>query len=132
MPSDPIPPLVPAYPAVTQVPQGSTASMKNLVIIVHGLYAASLITGFTSIVGLIIAYMKRPEAAGTIYESHLTYAIRTFWIGLIAGGISFVLMFVLIGIPMLVAVGIWFIVRIVRALLAVLDDKPIAKPAGWF
>jgi uncharacterized membrane protein len=130
-PAQPRAPLPPAYPVPLQAPN-SQASLRNLVIVVHGLYAASLITGFTSIVGLIIAYIKRPETVGTIYESHMTYAIRTFWIGFIAGAVSFFLVFLLIGIPMLIAIGIWFIVRIVRALLAILDDKPIAKPLGWF
>jgi uncharacterized membrane protein len=60
----------------------ANARIRTLVLVVDILYAANLFVWFTSIVGVVIAYMKRGDAAGTIYESHMTYAIRTFWIGL--------------------------------------------------
>ena len=75
---------------------------------VHGLYAASLILGITSIIGVVIAYMKRNEAAGTIYASHLDYAIRTFWIGLAMGLAGFILSFLIIGVPVLMFTVVWF------------------------
>jgi len=50
-------------------------------IIVWGCNAVSYFTlGGASIIGLIIAYVKRSDLRGTIYESHMTSAIRTFWI----------------------------------------------------
>ncbi len=105
---------------------------RTLAYVVHGLYAASFITGFTAIVGVVIAYMKRAEAAGTIYESHFAYAIRTFWIGLAMSLAGFVLCFLLIGFLVLALVAVWFIVRIVRPILALSEDRPVNNPTGFF
>ena len=105
---------------------------RTLAYVVHGLYAASFVTGFTTIIGVVIAYMKRAEAAGTIYESHFTYAIRTFWIGLAMSLVGFALCFLLIGFLVLPLVAVWFIVRIVRAILALTEDRPVANPTGFF
>jgi hypothetical protein len=57
--------------------------VKSWTLIVWGLYLASFFgLATTQIIGLIIAYVKRRDAAGTPFESHMIYAIRTFWIGL--------------------------------------------------
>jgi uncharacterized membrane protein len=105
---------------------------RNLALIVHGCYAAALLLGVTSIVGVVIAYMKAAEVAGTIYESHLAYAIRTFWIGLAMGLVGLVLSFLLIGLPILLFAGVWYIIRVVRALLAWNERKPIDNPSRFF
>ena len=86
----------------------------------------------TIIAGLIIAYMKRPQFAGTPYESHMTSAIRTFWIALIGGIVSIALIVVIVGIPLLIALAIWTIFRCVRGLVRAINDQPIEDPAGWW
>ena len=58
---------------------------RNWTMAVWLLYLGGHITVITVIAGLIIAYMKREQFAGTPYESHMTSAIRTFWIALIGG-----------------------------------------------
>ncbi|MEL7691746.1 hypothetical protein [Citromicrobium bathyomarinum] len=51
-------------------------------VIVAILYLATLFTGFTILVGLILAYVWRGEEGTTAWEeTHFTYLIRTFWIG---------------------------------------------------
>ena len=53
--------------------------MTSQTLIVWGLYLASFFSlATTQIIGLIIAYVKRSDAAGTPFESHMIYAIRTF------------------------------------------------------
>lgn len=104
---------------------------RNWTIAVWLLYLGGHITMITIIAGLVIAYMKRPQFAGSIYESHMTSAIRTFWIALIAGIISTVLVFVLVGIPMLIALVIWTIFRCVRGLVRAINGQPIENPTGW-
>ena len=37
-----------------------------------------------------------------------------------------------IGLLILLLVGVWFIVRVVRAFLSVMDNKPIANPSRFF
>ncbi len=105
---------------------------RNYAVIVHACYAAALLVGITSIVGVVIAYLKRPDTAGTIYESHLDYAIRTFWIGLAMGVAGFILTFVFVGVFLLLFTAVWYIIRVVRAFLAWADQKPIADPKRFF
>jgi uncharacterized membrane protein len=104
---------------------------RNWTIAVWLLYIGSYITVISIIAGLIIAYMKRPQFAGTPYESHMTSAIRTFWIGLIGGIVFTALSFVLIGIPLLIALVIWLIFRNVRGLVRAINGQPIDNPEGW-
>jgi uncharacterized membrane protein len=57
----------------------------------YGIYAlfavlqfsfASMVAGSGALlVAVGFAYLKKKEAAGTPFESHLTWLIRTFWIG---------------------------------------------------
>lgn len=107
------------------------ADPRTWAIIVWVLYLASGITGISAIVGLIIAYVKRADLASTPYGSHMTYAIRTFWIGLIGVIVGGVLTFVLIGIVVLIAVGVWMLYRSIRGLIVALDGRAIDNPEGW-
>jgi uncharacterized membrane protein len=101
-------------------------------IIVWVLFIASYFTlTITSIVALIIAYVKRGDFAGTPFESHMTSAIRTFWISLIVGIIGFVLAFVGIGFVILGLLALWQLFRVIRGLVRALDGDPIADPTGW-
>jgi uncharacterized membrane protein len=105
---------------------------KTWAMIVWGLYIAAYFTAFiTAIVGLVIAYVKRGELAGTPYESHMTSAIRTFWISLIVGVIGTILLVVGIGFIVLAALCVWHIFRIIRGMVRAVDGRPIDDPAGW-
>jgi uncharacterized membrane protein len=106
-------------------------SPKTWAIIVWALYLLSGVTGLTCIAGLIVAYLKRSDLAGTPYESHMIYAIRTFWIGLLIGVIGVILIFVVIGVPVLIALAIWSIYRMVRGLVCALDGRAISNPKSW-
>ena len=105
---------------------------KTWAMVVWGLYIASYFTAFiTAVVGLIIAYVKRDELAGTPFESHMTSAIRTFWISLIVGVIGTVLLIVGIGFIILAALFVWHIFRIIRGMVRAVDGRPIDNPTGW-
>jgi len=106
-------------------------SPKTWAIIVWALYLLSGVTGITAIVALIIAYMKRGDLVGTPFESHMTYAIRTFWIGLLGVVIGIVLSFVLVGFLVLVLVAVWMLYRMIRGLICALDGRAIINPQGW-
>jgi uncharacterized membrane protein len=101
------------------------ASLKQLTMVTYILYALSAFTGVTAIVAIVINYVKREDAAGTVYESHFTWQIRTFWWSLLWAVIGMALSFVLIGIPILIADGIWVIYRIVKGFLYWNDGKPM-------
>jgi len=55
------------------------ASLKTITTVVYALQALSFAFGVTALVGLIINYVKRDDVAGTLYESHFNWQIRTFW-----------------------------------------------------
>jgi uncharacterized membrane protein len=84
----------------------------------------AFLTGWPSIIAVILNYVKRSEARGTWLESHFRWQIRTFWFGLL--WISLCVFFVLatLGIGILIAwipiafVSLWFIYRIVRGWMA--------------
>jgi uncharacterized membrane protein len=112
---------------VTAAPVGADklASLKQLTLVCYILYALSWFTGVTGVVAIIINYLKREETAGTIYESHFTWQIRTFWWGLLWAVIGFVTMFVLVGFVVLAVAAIWSIYRIVKGFLNWNDGKPM-------
>ncbi|TIV06568.1 MAG: hypothetical protein E5V94_12120, partial [Mesorhizobium sp.] len=60
-------------------------------LVIYILYLAGLVIGITGIVGIVLAYINRGKAGGFV-ESHYTFLIRTFWIGLLYALISVVLM----------------------------------------
>jgi uncharacterized membrane protein len=111
----------------------STDSNQRIwTIVIWALYLASYFTfSFTGIIGLIIAYTKRGDLADTPFASHLTSAIRTFWISLIIGVAGLVLSFVGIGVVVLILLSLWYLFRVVRGLVRAIDGKTITDPEGW-
>jgi uncharacterized membrane protein len=97
--------------------------------IIYYLYLASIVVGVTAIVGVIMAYMNR--SAGDWLDTHYTYQIRTFWIGLLYGLIGAVLTMVVIGIAVLIAVVVWWIVRCVKGLKLAGAKQPVPDPNTW-
>ncbi|HEV2561983.1 MAG TPA: DUF4870 domain-containing protein [Rhizomicrobium sp.] len=99
-------------------------SLRTTSIIVYLLYLAALVNGVTAIIGVVLAYVKRDDARGTIYEGHFTNAIETFWIFLIGMLIAVPLCFILIGIPLVVAIYVWVLYRTIKGIVRAIDGKP--------
>lgn len=100
-------------------------SLRNLTQAVYILYALSYFTGITAIVGIVINYVKKDDVAGTWLESHFRWQIRTFWFGLLWAILGGIMIFVLIGFPILFANFCWIIYRIVKGWLNLNDNKPM-------
>lgn len=98
--------------------------------VIYILYLAGLVIGVSGIVGIIIAYINRGKTGGWL-ESHYTFLIRTFWIGLLYGLVSVVLTFVLVGIVLMFATAVWFIARCILGLQALGRNEPIKQPESW-
>lgn len=92
------------------------------------LFAASYLTGITGIIGVVLCYVWRGEPHEPWEATHYTYHIRTFWIGLIAGIIGFILMIVLVGFLVLALVGVWFLVRTILSLINAQKRAPMPNP----
>ena len=93
----------------------------------------AFLAGWPSIIGVIINYVKRSEAAGTYLESHFTWQIRTFWFAFLWAMVGVVPFVTLIGIPVAwgiwVATGLWVVYRIVRGWIALVNHQAMPVPA---
>ena len=102
------------------------ASLKQITLVVYVLQALGYLTGgLTAIVAIVINYIKKDEVAGTLFESHFRWQIRTFWWGLVWGIVGFVLMFVVIGFAVWFAAWIWMIYRVVKGWLKLTENQEV-------
>jgi uncharacterized membrane protein len=91
----------------------------------------AFLTGWPSIIAVILNYVKVGEVRGTWLESHFRWQIRTFWYGLLWVGLCIMFVVLTFGIGILIAwlplafVGLWFIYRIARGWLALRDGRPM-------
>ncbi len=89
----------------------------------------AFLTGWPSIIAVIVNYVKRAEVRGTWLESHFRWQIRTFWYGLLWVVLCVLFVVLTFGIGIVIAwlplaiVGIWFVYRIARGWLALRDGR---------
>lgn len=104
--------------------------LKTIAQIVYACEALSYFFGITAIVGIIINYLRRDEAKDTWLESHFTWQIRTFWIGLGVAIVGCVLTVILIGFLILAPNLVWMIFRVVKGWLLLQENKPVPNCTG--
>jgi len=101
---------------------------------ITGLMSAALVvtaflTGWPSIIAVIMNYVKRSEAAGTFLDSHFSWQLRTFWFALLWVVIGWLMIVTIIGavigVPILLGVGVWVLYRIARGWINLADRKPM-------
>jgi uncharacterized membrane protein len=120
-------PTLPTTPVAP--PQGTDSTTTAQV--VYGLYLASLLLGFTSIIGVIVAYVYRGEAQEWL-KAHYTLQIRTFWIGLLYSFAAGLLSLVGIGLILIPVVLVWLIVRCVKGFQYLGKRQPYPNVDTWF
>jgi uncharacterized membrane protein len=131
-------------PPQPQAPANS--GLRSLAMICYVLYLVAWLNGFTALIGVIIAYVKRSDAAGTVWQSHFQNLITVFWItlivfvlGLATWPIAFGAIFaqdgfvwpppamawlpLLFGLLVFPVFAIWFLYRMIRGLLRASDDS---------
>ncbi len=101
---------------------------------VSGLLSPALIitaflTGWPSIIALIMSYIWRDDAVGTYLATHFDWLIGTFWIALVWLIIGWILIAtvigMVIGIPMLLIIGVWVLYRLLKGLFALNDRRHV-------
>lgn len=102
----------------------------TIALVVYALYLASFVVGFTSVIGVIIAYVYRGKGPAWLDE-HYRYQVRTFWIGLLYASISTLLTLILVGFPMLLALAVWFIVRCVKGFKGLQEKRAPTNVNSW-
>jgi len=118
-------------------PQG----LVTLTHVIYGLHAFSaladlfgaafvvtaFLSGWPSILAVVLNYVKRGETRGTYIESHFRWQIRTFWFALLWVLVAVLLGLTFIGLPVAYAIavlaGLWVLYRIVRGWLRLTSEK---------
>jgi uncharacterized membrane protein len=127
----------------------SGAPREGLVTLAHAIYAlhafsavtglvgaativGAFLTGWPSIIAVILNYAKRADVRGSYLESHFSWQIRTFWYAffwvLIGGALFLTVVGIPIGIAIFIAISLWILYRIVRGWLALLERKAMPVP----
>ena len=119
--------------------------LVTLAHVIYGLHAFSALTGllspamivtaflsgWPSIIAVILNYVKRAEVRGTWLDSHFSWQIRTFWFALLYLAVGAVAFITMIGIPVALvlwfATGIWVLYRIIRGWLALSSQKVLPQ-----
>jgi uncharacterized membrane protein len=106
-------------------------SNSQLALIVYILYLAGYLTGgVTSVIGVIVAHVQVGNA-DPLLASHYRFQIRTFWIGLLYIVVGCILVWVLIGFLVFLWWFVWSLVRNIKGILALNENRPIADPGSW-
>ena len=107
--------------------------LRKVALLDYLLHIAGLLlsAGVLSVVALIINYIKRDDATGTIYRSHMDWMIATFWWTLFWVVVAFVpsLLLTMVTFGLLswlfLVPCLWFLYRMVKGLLRLVDARPI-------
>lgn len=122
----------PETPPPATKPQGTEAARgTDMLLVTYICYLISIVFGITAILGVVIAYLQRGEVSGTWRESHYTWLIRTFWMGILFMAVSITLMVVGIGVLLAFATLVWFIIRLVKGWMRYSKEQPVENVESW-
>lgn len=128
------------YESHTLAPPDSLIKVSHVIYGLHALtvvtglmtpafIVTAFITGWPSLIAVVLSYVKRGEARGTFLESHFRWQIRTFWFALLWLLVALLLAFTLIGIPLAFVLaacaGVWVLYRVVRGWLNLNERRPL-------
>ncbi|CAM3294496.1 membrane protein [Cupriavidus taiwanensis] len=119
------------YTGQVTTPSGEQlGSLRKLLHILYALYAIFWLTGgITALIAIVIDYVKRDDARGSLYASHFAWQIRSFWWSVVWGVLGGVLFATVVLMPLAFAVwgvlSLWMLYRIVKGWLYLNDSKPM-------
>lgn len=114
---------------MSQPPFEIHRDQKLIAGITYALHALGILgTVVPVIVAIVVNYIKADDSL-PLYQLHHRWMIRTFWWGLLWAVVGTALIIVLIGWAILFVVFVWWIYRLVKGFLALMDDRPV-YPAG--
>lgn len=119
----------PGLVTITHVMYGLHAFSAITGLMSAALVVTAFLTGWPSIIAVIMNYVKRSEAAGTFLDSHFSWQLRTFWFALLWVVIGWLMIVTIIGavigVPILLGVGVWVLYRIARGWINLANRKPM-------
>jgi uncharacterized membrane protein len=102
----------------------SVRSESTVAWIAYFLHLIGAVAGLTSIVGLILNYVRRNQY-GDPLVSHHHYMIRSFWWGLLWLALGIVTTPIFIGWAICGIAWVWYVYRHVRGMIALANDEPM-------
>ncbi|MEE8288307.1 MAG: hypothetical protein V3R25_02720 [Nitrosomonadaceae bacterium] len=123
---------------ISIVPQDNLVRLTHVIYALHALSVmmgflgsafiiTTFLTGWPSIIAVIINYIKRGNVYDTYLDSHFGWQIRTFWFALLWMTIAAILFITVIGIVLAyiiaVGAGIWISYRIIRGWIALNEGR---------
>ena len=102
-------------------------NLKKYTFTVYILQALSFVLLVTAVIGIIINYVKDEDVQGTWLESHIEWQKNTFWYGLLWIVLGVLTSFILIGYVVLSVTLVWFIYRIAKGWIYLVDGKELYR-----
>ena len=123
----------PSLITATLVVYGLFGAAAVIAIASHGFPPFAPLLGIAGIIAIIVAYVKRGDAAGSWLASHYRWLIRTFWFSLLWGliglalflALALVLVGFIVGPVIWIGTSIWVLYRLIRGYLLFKDSEPI-------
>ena len=121
-------------------PQVNLVLLTNIIYALHALsiimvligsafVITTFLTGWPSIIAIIINYTKRNDVRGTYLDSHFNWQIRTFWFAFLWLIFAVILFITVLGIVLsyiiTIGAGIWIAYRIIRGWLVLNEGRPM-------
>jgi uncharacterized membrane protein len=133
----------------THSPVRSETNLRSLVIVGYILFLLAMANGLTAVAGVLLAYIKRDDARGTVWFSHFENMIVVFWVMLLGAFAALALHLLLfpislglllsgqfvwpavslLSLPVLLTLAIWpilfvwFLYRMIRGLVRASDNR---------
>ena len=122
--------------------------MVKLTHVMYGMHAFSVVmgvlgpmfivtaflTGWPSIIAVILNYVKRSAVRGTYLDSHFGWQLRTFWYAVLGATVALLLFITIVGIlfawMLAIVLGIWVIYRLIRGWVALAEARAMLLPNG--
>jgi uncharacterized membrane protein len=134
----------------TRAPAGE--DLRTFALIAYSLLVLATFNGLTAIAAVVLAYIKRDAARGTLWEGHFRNIIQVFWIAVIVSLLALALALPVFGalayslittdghpppaaigsamllVPVFLVGGtiffVWFVYRTLRGLIHAIEERP--------
>src|SRR5882762_1575920 len=136
-------PSSPSSEATVRHPREGLITLAHVIYALHAfsvltgaltsvLIVTAFVTGWPSIIAVVLNYAKRSEVRGTWLDSHFGWQIRTFWFALLWLVVGAMVFVTFIGVPAALVIwmltGLWVVYRIARGWMALSAEKPMPLP----
>src|SRR5690625_1974772 len=116
-------------------PQDDTGlPLRKLTHVIYALFALGTLSagvfGVATLASVVLAYLKRGDAAGMVYAAHFDWVLSTFWWSVLWFLLSALATFIFVGWITGFIATVWLGVRIIRGRVALVGRRR-APTGSW-